>query len=344
MSTDLRKRVGGGAPSTSTHSSSGLPRPGSSPIGHDYRRSPPPPAAVGYASPGGGSAPSRPPPPPFPSGGGGTGYSSVSQSPGMYQAKPSVAVTTTTTPHYTTASPYQAPSRPAYNYPAVTGSVMTSSSSGNGGGAGGGTYGGYGGYSGGGGTTAMTTSTAGSTANGNYAFATNGSDRRRANLEDNKYKKKKRPSDNSESTTIMFMGFGMVLLTILAIIMTILFVSSRGKTNAILKQLDKTSLSSVVEYTQSLESRLTNTQRQLTRAKQETSRQDTQKISTLQKENRLFQQQLDDLKKKYESPDSQRQTQRLKDRELAFSEQVQWLQASARRESKRAILERYENG
>jgi small-conductance mechanosensitive channel len=126
--------------------------------------------------------------------------------------------------------------------------------------------------------------------------------------------------------------------------MTMLFVSSRGKTNSMLKQLDKTSIAAVVDYAQDLENRLSSTQRQLTKSQQEStssSRQDAQKIATLQKENRLLQQQADDLKKKHEGPQKvKEETQRLQDREMAFSEQVAWLQASARRESKRAVLER----
>ncbi|KAG7342620.1 hypothetical protein IV203_020564 [Nitzschia inconspicua] len=346
MSTDLRKRAGG--------ITGASPRAASSPMGNGYHR-PSPGGGISntsYVAPPGPGAVRPPPPPPFQ-------QQQQQSSPSLYhptQQNTAVPVATTNaTPHYN-ASSYHPPARPAYNYSAPAGpasssslgyggtstnptsqSISSSSSRHT-------TYGGYaGGGGGGGGVTAMTS---GTNHNGNYAFANNSNNNNASRMDDNKYNKKKKSRSNSGSSghPDLFMMLGLVVLTVYGIVTTILFVSARGKTNRLLKQLDKTSVTAVIDYTHDLENRLTSTQRDLNRAKQEANRQDSQKIVTLQKENRLLQKQADDMRKKHESPEKQRQSQRWKERELAFSEQVEWLQAAARRESKRTVLERFGPG
>ena len=162
-------------------------------------------------------------------------------------------------------------------------------------------------------------------------------------MEDNKYNKKKRKQGGNDSSATIVLGVGLVFCMVYALVMTILFLSYRGKTNTMLKELDQPSVQAVMDHAADLKHKLASTERQLNRAKQETSRSESQKIATLQKENRVLQQETQDLKQKYESREATKVQTKLRERDLAFSEQVEWLQAVTRRESKRAVLERCVN-
>jgi uncharacterized membrane protein YhiD involved in acid resistance len=131
---------------------------------------------------------------------------------------------------------------------------------------------------------------------------------------------------------------GMFVIGMYAIVMTALFVSTRGKTNAMLQELDRTTTKGVVEYVRELNDKLSAVQRQLTITKKE-----SEAAVRLRKEHADLSKQNRDLQQQFNAHTADSQTKQTKAtrKETAYRQQVEWLQATTRRESKRAVLERY---
>ena len=201
-----------------------------------------------------------------------------------------------------------------------------------------------------------------------YAFA----QPRVIDYDDDKYTKKSKtnsrkkngkkggPSDDATNSTMTMLsvlaGLGL-FCTVAALTM---WLSVRGETHRILKQLDQSSLSDVVTQVETLQRDIRSKEAQIQRSGRanQSTKQNQQQVSNLERQNKLLTIERDEWKKKYDQHtaddeghvvhvDHAEHKKRVKDherltkREGAFLEQVKWLMDATRRESKRSVLERY---
>ena len=179
----------------------------------------------------------------------------------------------------------------------------------------------YGGYSGGNGTSYSSSSS------GMYG-------------ETSKYSKKKRKGSGG------FIGSPLVIaavaLGVINLILTGLWLSSRGRYRSLLKGLNASTSRAAIEKVQWTENEVIKERNEVDRQKRKTEARYSSRIKELEQQSKEFIRERDDLREKYESPDQLRMASRLKKREPAYLEQIGRMQQAIRKESKRTVLERYD--
>jgi hypothetical protein len=173
-------------------------------------------------------------------------------------------------------------------------------------------------------------------------------------------------SNGTTGSTTTILGIVVVILGLVySMAVTTFWLSSRGQTQLLYKEVGKaTSVKDVITHIKSLQSNLKLKEQQLSRSDKTAQTKVTQQVNTLERENRLLIKERDVWKKKHEESVSTKVQDTMVDRkkselleeklvhhetqhhkftrrEAAFLDQVQWLMATTRRESKRSVLEKY---
>jgi hypothetical protein len=167
------------------------------------------------------------------------------------------------------------------------------------------------------------------------------------------------------TTATKYLSVAVVALGLLySIAITMLWLSGRGQARLLLKEVDKPSIADVIGHVKSLQRDLRLKEQQVQRSERTAQAKATQQINTLERENRLLVKDRDEWKGKYdqqareigggadrhgqlerqqeeEHHKREMEHKRLTRREAAFLDQVQWLMATTKRESKRSVLEKY---
>jgi hypothetical protein len=160
-------------------------------------------------------------------------------------------------------------------------------------------------------------------------------------------------SSSSGLPNIVILAVGFVY----CVTMTALWFAARGRANHILKELNRSSLSDVVDHVRNLTKDSQTKETRMKRAERE-----AKQVPSLERTNKYLLKERDEWKAKFDAEreknrdpiphqvrHQQEQERKLKDidhqrltrREGAFLHQIEWLIASTRRESKRSVLERY---
>jgi hypothetical protein len=155
---------------------------------------------------------------------------------------------------------------------------------------------------------------------------------------------KRRTGGSTSSSTgagsVWFMT--MVGLGVFNLIVTGLWFTTRSRYQSILGRLDNArDKESAIDSIQTLRREIRNSQRDSRRNDKDVKRKYATQLSTLERENRVFQKERDDLRVKFEGPEKKEEAARLLRREQAFQLQIGRLQRATRKESKRSVLERY---
>eukprot|EP00934_Nitzschia_sp_Nitz4_P007473 Nitzschia sp. Nitz4//scaffold325_size20118//9160//10704//NITZ4_008702-RA/size20118-snap-gene-0.33-mRNA-1//-1//CDS//3329547899//7463//frame0 len=135
-----------------------------------------------------------------------------------------------------------------------------------------------------------------------------------------------------------------ITLGLFALVMLLLWNSARSRYNSILEELNVPTSKAALDLYQSLQTDLEVARSSKNRINRDTDRKYVKQQKELEAENRKLQKERDALTSKYESPERREQDARLLAREEAFQAQVERLQTATRRESKRAVLERFGPG
>ena len=131
-----------------------------------------------------------------------------------------------------------------------------------------------------------------------------------------------------------------LVFVILALLFTFLWLRSSSQHASILKTFQVDSNQGLQSLMRELRKDLAQTSNMIQNRKT-IEKKYAPKIASLEKENRFLQKERDELRVKYEGPDKKEEEERRKQREIAYTEQVELMQKHIQRESKRTVLERY---
>lgn len=158
---------------------------------------------------------------------------------------------------------------------------------------------------------------------------------------DSKYSKKSPKKASSVGSVI---GSPLVLVCVLMLLWSIavlgLWMNVRAKYQSILREFNAPNSSAVMKLFTNLQRDLSDAQKEKARKIRETTSNLNVQQEELKRENRLLQKEYDELRIKYEGPNSEDKTFRMVQREEAFKQQMHLLQESIRKESRRTVLER----
>ena len=138
-------------------------------------------------------------------------------------------------------------------------------------------------------------------------------------------------------STLTYAAIG---LAVFNVILTGMWLSSKGSYRSLLKTMNAKDVAGVI-------SKIQWTEKQVAKIKNEVASEERQaqsrygpRIKQLERENKRWKSERDELRQKYESPEKKKDDARLKQREAAHLEQIEHLQRAIRKESKRTVLER----
>lgn len=151
-----------------------------------------------------------------------------------------------------------------------------------------------------------------------------------------KYNKTKRTITGFSPLT--YAAIGMVVFNV---ILTGLWMSSKGRYRSLLQEMNAKDVTSAIYKVQWTEKEVARVRTQMAADERQAENRQGPRIKQLERENKRWKNERDQLKEKYESPQKKREESRFKKREPAYLEQIELMQRAMRKESRRTVLERY---
>ncbi len=137
---------------------------------------------------------------------------------------------------------------------------------------------------------------------------------------------------------LTYVSIGMVVLNV---ILTGLWMNSKGHYRSLLLALNAKDVSTAIFKVQWTEKEVARVRNEMATDERLAETRYGPRIRQLERENKKWKTERDQLKEKYESPRKKQVDSRLKKREPAYLEQIELMQRAIRKESRRTVLERY---